>query len=105
MKTVYEFYYIVGQHDFSNIYILKANKETERMIYGKAYTFGDEQPCGNFMLNISKIGTLSNYVDKKHGSFCKIWIEQQENVDPKKEAHKLIYHYLISIANQFKGDE
>ena len=104
MKTIYEFYYIVGQRDFINTYILKADKETQRMIYGTAYTLTDED-CGRFQLNKSKVGTLSMCVNERHGSFCKIWIEEQENIDPKEEAYRLIYHYLMSIANQFKGDE
>lgn len=101
-KVIYEYYYIVGRSDFERCYILKVDKETEKMYYGVAFEENVTSTKGaRFSLKKSYLDMVHKIIDRKYGLVYRIQIEADDKYEAEHKAREIIYNYMLFIAKRF----
>lgn len=101
-KIIYEFYYVVGCHDFSKYYRLVVDRETEKMMYGMSFD-GTGYKCGRFSVNKSNINCIYELSDRKVGTVYRVQIDDNGFASARSKAKDIVYKHLIEIAERFKS--
>lgn len=103
-KTIYEFYYVVGCNRFSKHYRLVVDKETEKMLYGRAFDDTGYE-CSKFAVNKSNIDCIYELCERKIGTVYRVQIDDSDFASARNKAKNIIYEHLIEIAEKFKAYE
>lgn len=101
MNVIHEFYYIVGQADFYQHYILEIEKETERQLVCRVYDATKTKYKGKATLKKSQLDQIHKFVDRKYGTFYRLYIIEEKDVDLHQKAKDIIYRHLIAVAENF----
>lgn len=104
-KIIREYYYVIGEKDFSTRFHLLVNKETEKMLYGVAYDDYNANYVGKFAINKDNLNKINQIRDKKYGMIYRIQILDDFNADTEKIAREMIYNYLIETAKYLMNNE
>jgi hypothetical protein len=103
-KVIHEYYYIVGCSDFKNRYDLIVDRETEKMLYGTAYLWGVQSSGGSrFSVKKEDLNKVHEITGNRNGLVYRIQVEGDDYEETKKKAKKIVYDYIIDIAERFKN--
>jgi hypothetical protein len=103
-KTIYEFYYIVGEHGFDSCYDCVVEKETNKMFYGNVFKNG-EKLAQRFAINKENLNQIHRIINKYHGLMYRVQIESSNYDDARKKAANIIYDHMIDFVEAFKNCE
>lgn len=101
-KIIHEYYYIVGCSDFKKRYDLIVDKETDKMLYGKAFAEG-VLDSGRFSIKKDDLNKVYEITGSRNGLVYRVQIEGNDCKETQKKARKIIYDYIINFVERFKN--
>lgn len=103
-KILYEYYYIVGCSDFKTYYVLKVDRETDKMYYGDAFECNVTSIKGNrFSVKKKDLNTVYEITGTNNGLVYRVQVDAKDEYEAENKARKIIYNYMMDFVERFKN--
>ena len=105
-KILYEYYYVVGHRDFESYYILRVDRETEKMYYGEVFSPNKTATKGNrFSIKKENLDSVYEITNTNHGLVYRVQVDAEDEYAAKAKAKQIVYDYIINVVEGFKNYE
>lgn len=104
-KIIYEYFYVVGEPNLNKTWnLLKADRETDKMYYGTAFSCGKTHTQGiPFAVNKGNLDEVNAIRDRKWGLIYRVQLNATDEHEARNKARQIIYDYMMRLAERFKN--